>query len=231
MIGWVEYVLALALFFASHFLPRVGGMRERLIGTFGRRAYFSVYGLLSIVLLVWVIGAAGRAPFVELWPQQSWTRWATNLAMPVAVILTCCGIGMVQPFTLGGRRGAEFDPDRPGFAAVSRHPLFVALALWAASHLLPNGDLAHAILFGSFLAMTLAAIPAFDAKARRSLPRDAAAAYFASTSVLSLAPLASPPWLRANGRRLAFRAIIGLALWLALAHLHAGVIGASPFPL
>ena len=230
MTGWAEYTLALALFVASHFLPRLGGLRARLIGAVGRRAYFSAYGTLSIALLVWVISAAIRAPHVELWPQLPWTRWVPNLAMPLALILVACGIGLRQPFTLGGRRGAAFDPARPGFAAISRHPLFLALALWSGAHLAPNGDLAMVILFASFLVMALAAIFAFDARARRALASDAGA-FFARTAILSPAPLIDRDWLRANARSTAIRAGIGLVLWVALLHLHAMVIGVSPFPL
>lgn len=229
MTGWTEYTLALAIFVASHFLPRIGGLRDRLIGAVGRRAYFSVYGALSLGLLVWLIAAAGRAPHVELWPQMPWTRWAPGIAMPLAVLLACCGAGLANTFTLGGRRGATFDPANPGFAAVSRHPLFLALALWAGAHLLPNGDLAHVILFGSFAIMALAAIPAFDARARRTLGAQARP-FFASTAILSLRPLLDRAWLRANAGPAAIRAAIGLLLWAALLHLHSAVIGVSPFP-
>ncbi|NVO29340.1 NnrU family protein [Donghicola sp. C2-DW-16] len=223
MTGWTEYTLALTLFAASHFVPRLWGLRDRLIGAAGRRVYFSIYGLISLALLVWVIAAAGRAPYVELWPQWPWTRWVPNLAMPVALVLATCGIGMAQPYTLGGRK--SFDPAQPGFAAISRHPLFLALALWAGAHLVPNGDLAHVILFGSFTAMALAAIPAFDAKARR------ASDLLSHTALFSLRPLANPHWRRANLRRLLIRTAIGLILWMGTLHLHALVIGVSPFPV
>ncbi|MEY8839706.1 NnrU family protein, partial [Cribrihabitans sp. XS_ASV171] len=91
MTGWTEYALAMILFVASHFLPRLGGLRERMIGALGRRAYFSLYGALSLALLAWIIGAAGRAPYVELWPPLPWTRWIPNLAMPVAILFVTCG--------------------------------------------------------------------------------------------------------------------------------------------
>jgi len=227
--GWGEYALAMALFVASHFLPRLGGLRERLMARYGRRAYFTAYGFLSLALLVWVIAAAGRAPYVELWPQFPWMRWLPNLAMPLAAMLVTCGAGLRNPFTLGGPR-RPFVPGAPGFAAVSPHPLFLALALWAGSHLVANGDLAHVILFGSFTAMALAAIPAFDARARRSLGPEAPA-FFAGTALLSFAPLARPGWRRANARALVLRALLGLGLWAAALHLHEVVIGVSPFPL
>lgn len=229
MTGWMEYTLALAIFVASHFLPRIGGLRDRLIGAVGRRVYFSAYGLLSLALLVWVIVAAGQAPYVELWPQAPWTRWVPNIAMPIATVLVACGFGLRNPYTLGGKRDAIVDPDHPGFAAVSRHPLFLALALWAGAHLVPNGDLAHLILFGSFTFMALAAIPAFDAKARRSLGAEATA-YFTATATFSLRPLTDRAWLRNNARPLTIRTIIGLLVWVAALHLHGPLIGVSPFP-
>ncbi|SFE51377.1 NnrU family protein [Roseivivax sediminis] len=230
MTGWIEYATALSLFAASHFVPRLWGLRERLIGAMGRQTYFSVYGLVSVALLAWLIAAAGRAPYVELWPQPAWARWVPNIAMPVSVMLIAAGIGLSQPYTLGARKGAAFDPARPGVAAISRHPLFLALALWAGSHLPPNGDLAHVLLFGSFLAMALAAIPAFDARARRALEPETARAFFAATSMFSLRPLGDRDWRRRHARPLATRAVLGLALWLGLLHLHTAVIGASPFP-
>lgn len=229
MTGWSEYALALAIFVTSHFLPRVGGLRERLIGTFGRRVYFAAYGMLSLCLLAWLIVAAGRAPYVALWPQLPWTRWVPNVVMPVAFVLAVCGIGLPAAVTLGGKSKARFDPANPGFAAITRHPLFLSLALWSAAHLFPNGDLAHAILFGSFFAMALAAIPAFDAKARHCLG-DQAEAYFRATALLSPVPLFDGAWRRSNGRRLALRAVLGLVLWQGALQLH-DLAGVSPFPL
>lgn len=230
MIGWTEYTLALVAFTASHFVPRIGDLRGRLIERVGRRVYFSVYGLISIALLIWVISAAGRAPFVELWPQSLWMRWLPNLAMPLAVVLIVNGIGIAQPFTLGGKRQATFDPADPGFAAISRHPLFLALALWSLSHLVVNGDLAHAILFGLFGALALVAIPIFDAQARHTLGPDTEQDYFRVTHLFSLTALGDRAWRGKNGGCLVKRTAIGLALWAVLLMSHTAVIGVSPLP-
>ena len=228
--SWLPFAAALAAFGASHYLPGATGLRETLIERFGRRAYFTAYGLLSLALLAWVIAAAGGAPYVELWPHLPWHRWLPNLAMPAAFVLAACGFGMAQPFTLGGRRASRFDPADPGLAAVTRHPLLLALALWSAAHLVANGDLAHGVLFGGFLAMSLAAMRASDRRAARELPAAQRAAFFRSTALLSLTPFADPAWRRRNLPRLARRALVGLALWLAALHLHQPVLGVSPFP-
>ncbi|WP_424926764.1 NnrU family protein [Amaricoccus tamworthensis] len=228
--GWAEFGLALAVFVGSHFLPRLGGLRDRLIGRFGRRPYFLVYGVVSVILLGWLIGAAGRTPYVELWPQMPWMRWVPNVALPVAILLVTCGVGLPNPFTLGSRRNAVFDREKPGFAAVSRHPLFVALALWAGSHLVVNGDLAHVILFGIFLAMAVVAIPVFDGKARRELGPDAGR-FLDRTAVLSFAPLCQRTWLKANGPALLRRGFVGLIVWVGVLEFHVAVIGISALPL
>lgn len=226
--SWVPFGLALAAFVGSHYLPGATGLRAALIARFGRRAYFTGYGILSLVLLGWLVVAAGTAPYVELWPPAAWQRWVPNVAMPVAFVLAACGVGMAQPFTLGGR-GAE-PGAAAGFAAVTRHPLLLALALWSGAHLVANGDLAHAIVFGGFLAISLAAMRAFDARAVRALGPSAAAAAFRASPLLSLAPLADGGWRRQALPRLAPRAVVGLALWAAAFQLHAAVIGVSPAP-
>ncbi len=41
MTGWTEYALALVLFVGSHLLPRLGGLRERLMATIGRGPYLA----------------------------------------------------------------------------------------------------------------------------------------------------------------------------------------------
>jgi uncharacterized membrane protein len=228
--SWVPFAAAFVAFGASHYLPAATGLREALVARVGRRAYFSAYGLVSLLLLGWLIAAAGAAPHVELWPAAAWQRWLPNLAMPVAFLLAACGLGMAQPFTLGGRAAARFDPADPGLAAVARHPLLLALALWSGAHLVANGDLAHALVFGGFLAMALAAMRAADRRAARALGPAGAAAFFAATATVSLAPFADPGWRRRTLPRLARRGALGLALWAAALLLHQPVIGLSPLP-
>ena len=65
--GWSTRRLTLALFVGTHFLPIRRGLRDRLIGAMGRRAYFSDYGLVSLLVVIWLISAAIRAPYVPVW--------------------------------------------------------------------------------------------------------------------------------------------------------------------
>lgn len=123
---WMEFSLALAAFLGSHVIPM--RFREPLIARLGKRGYMLAYSALSLALLYWLIMASGRAPFVEIWPHEGWMRWLVNIAMPVAVLAALLG-GMVG--------------------------LMTAFTLWAGTHLVANGDLAHVILFGLMLAYAL----------------------------------------------------------------------------
>lgn len=153
--GWFEFALAYVVFFLSHSLPVRPPLRPWLQARLGSVGFTLTYSALSLVVLAWLIGAAGRAPHLALW---DWAPWQVHVPLtvmgPVCLILAM-SIGRLNPFSFGGARNDQFDPARPGIVRLSRHPLLLALALWAAAHVMPNGDLAHVILFGTFAAFAL----------------------------------------------------------------------------
>lgn len=224
---FAEYVVALAVFFAAHSLPQTTGLRTALIARMGRPRYLRTYSLLSGVLVAWVVAAALGAPYLPLWTQEPWMRLVPNLAMPFAAMLVAAGLAAPNPMSVT-LAGAPFDPDRPGIVALTRHPVLWGFGLWAASHLLVNGDVAVGSLFLLMLAFALAGMPLADRRAR--------------------ARLGEPQWRRLNQRFPAtpFAAILsggtameglswrwlaaGIAAWLLLLLLHAPVIGVSPLP-
>ena len=89
-----------------------------------------------------------------------------------------------------------------------RHPMLVAVKIWALAHLLANGDLGGVILFGSFLAWAV-----YDriAVKRRG---DLGAARVAS-------------FTRADAMTL----IVGTVAWIAMMLLHPYLIGVSVIPM
>ncbi len=226
--GWGEFAAALALFLVSHAIPSQSALRAGLIARIGRRAYLALFNAVSLGLLAWLIVAAGRAPHVALWDQQPWHRWAINLVMPPAILLGVFGVGTVNPLSFGGRRQG-FDPEHPGVAGFVRHPLLWAFLLWAAAHLLANGDLAHLILFGGFALMAVGGMVAIDARNRRLLGAAEWARLARRTSSVPGAALLSGRWRPQDGPTL-WRVILALAIWPMLLWLHPMVIGVSPLP-
>lgn len=132
-------IIGLALFLAIHLLPTNpemrAGWRERL----GENTYkmaFSLISLLGFALIV--LGYhkmqlhPGKNPI--LWDPPVWTRHITlALMLPAMIFLVASNV-----------------PSRIRNAV--KHPMLLAIKLWALGHLLANGDLASLLLFGSFLA-------------------------------------------------------------------------------
>lgn len=212
---WAEFVAALVAFFASHAVPAYGGLRQRLIARLGRRAYFTLYSLLSLLLLAWLIVAAARAPFIELWPFEPWQRHVPMLLVPIAVVLALLGLCRPNPLSLSLVPSGTFDPEQPGVVGLVRHPVLWATLLWSLAHLVANGDLAHVIVFGLFAALSVLGMLGLDARKRRQY---GVARWQELAQHTSLLPRLS---IR-RGWRLADLglAALGLALALLLALLH-----------
>jgi uncharacterized membrane protein len=122
-------------------------MRPHLQRVLGRRGFTLAYLALLLAVRAWLIAAAGRAPFVRLW---DWVPW--QQPVPLVVMLpVCVNVSLASwpnQFSFDENRNETFDAARPGVVCLHRHPLLLALALWAAAHVVLNGELAHAILFG-----------------------------------------------------------------------------------
>ena len=221
--AWSEFVAAYAVFFLSHAVPVRPPVRPWLDARLGRRGFTLAYSALSLAVLGWLIGAAGRAPYLPLW---DWAPWQAHV--PLAVMVPVClilglSIARPNPFSFGGARNDRFDPTRPGIVRWTRHPLLVALALWAGAHIVPNGDLAHVTLFGTFAGFALLGQSLIDRRKQREM-RDSWIALQISTSA------ARRPTAADIARDAPARIVIGVILYGALIVMHPLMFGVSPLP-
>jgi uncharacterized membrane protein len=220
--GWFEFALAYVLFFLSHSFPVRPPLRPWLQTRLGASGFTLAYSTLSLAVLAWLIGAAGRAPHLILW---DWAPWQVHVPLvvmgPVCLILAL-SIGQPNPFSFGGAHNDQFDPTRPGIVRLSRHPLLLALALWAAAHVMPNGDLAHVILFGTFAVFALLGGRLIDRRKRREMGPEWQGMLdrVAATPLLSVSP---------SGDTL-LRLAASIALYGALLWAHPFLFGVSPLP-
>jgi uncharacterized membrane protein len=210
---WTEYAAAWGFFLATHALPSRPGLRPRLVAALGARGYTLAYSALSLAALAWLIGAAGRAPRLPLWPQPAGAAWLVLASTLPAALLLAASLGRPNPYSFGGAKNHLFDPDRPGIVRLTRHPVLLALLLWALGHLAVNGELAHVLLFGGFAGFALLGMRMLD---RRAIRRMGAEAWRAETLRLRTAPLRLP----LGPRRLlsaaaGLLAVILLHRWLA----------------
>lgn len=220
--GGLEHLAAaMVVFLASHRLvnrPAARAALERRLG--GAAGFTLAYSLLSLVLLAWIIAAYRAAPMTVLWTQEIWMRWVPNVVMPFACQLIAIGMATPNPFSIGPG-GRNFDPAHPGLLRLTRHPVLWGLALWAAAHILPNGDVGALMVFLPLLALALIGPRLMDAGRRRRLGRAEWSRLAALTGHPRRELLAEVGW----GRFLA-----GAALYAVLLGGHEMVIGVSPIP-
>ena len=146
-------VLATALFVGVHLLVSGTMLRGVIVGMIGERPYAGVFSVASVLGLAGMIWGYGDAAYVELWLLPG-LAWLPIVAMPPALVLAIGAYTTPQPHS--------------GVFAITRHPFLWAVALWAATHLLVNGDVASVIFFGGLLAVALIGPSLIDAKRRRS---------------------------------------------------------------
>jgi uncharacterized membrane protein len=135
--GLAVMILGLVLFFASHIFTTQRKARAQVIATLGEGSYKILYALVSLAglaLIVWGFGHYRAAGMWNVWEPPTFLRHITVALMLPAVIL------VVASYI----RGRIF--------VTLKHPMLAGIKLWAAAHLLANGDLGSIILFGSFLA-------------------------------------------------------------------------------
>jgi uncharacterized membrane protein len=121
------------LFAFFHAVPVHAGAKSRLKAVLGS-AFGPLYGLLSLVLLVAMIWAYRQAEPGIVYAVPSWGRHA-NFALSLLGFL-CVGIFLF----------------RGSWRQKLRYPMAIGVALWAAGHLLANGDGKSLIFFGGLAA-------------------------------------------------------------------------------
>ena len=130
-------ISGLILFLGMHSISIVAPeWRDRVVARIGLPLWqgaYSVLALIGLVLIVAGYGAARSQPtFLYLLPR--WTHAiAETLMLPVFPLL----LATYLPGTI---------------RTVTRHPMLVAVKLWAVAHLIANGSVADVLLFGSILA-------------------------------------------------------------------------------
>jgi uncharacterized membrane protein len=131
-------ILGLVIFFGTHlfsaFRSREPGKDIRV--KMGQGPYMGLYSLVSLagfVLIVWGYSAARPAPILYT-PPTAMAHINLALMLPAMILLVASQLP-------AGR-----------IAKAVKHPMLLAVKIWATGHLLANGELNSVILFGSFLA-------------------------------------------------------------------------------
>ncbi len=143
--------LLAALFVAQHLGVTSTGLRDRLVGAMGEKAYVGVYSVASILLLVLLVRAYnGTTPSVLLWPTGDLLRLVPLLLMPLALLLVIGGVLTRNPTSVGVVLDSGEEVAVTGVMRITRHPVQCGILIWSVSHLFANGDLPSLLFFGAF---------------------------------------------------------------------------------
>ncbi len=186
-------LLGLLVFLGVHSVRIVAdGWRSATIARVGELPWKAVYALLSIigfVLIVWGFSLARQQP-VQLWMPPRGMRHLASLLTLIAFVLLA----------------ATYVP-RNAIKARLHHPMVLSVKVWALAHLLANGNLAHVVLFGAFLAWAVLSF-----RAARGRDRAAGTVYAAGSTAGTLATV-----------------VVGVAGWALFAFwAHGALIGIRP---
>jgi uncharacterized membrane protein len=134
--GLAVMILGLVLFLGAHTLPAQRKWRRRAIAALGEGGYkiaYALVSLLGIALIVWGFGHYRATGWIDIWnPPKALKHITVALMLPAVILVVAAYI-----------RGHIY--------TALKHPMLAGVKLWAAAHLLANGDLGSIILFGSFL--------------------------------------------------------------------------------
>jgi uncharacterized membrane protein len=225
-------IAAAATFVLIHLLISGTRLRDSLIQTIGPGPYMGLFALASIAALSWegfAYAAARGAGDPVFWSAVPVTKWIqlglTFVAFQFAVI------GLSTPNPTSVRQEATLDrPDAvKGMLRVTRHPFLWGVAIWAAGHLMVNGDLASVILFGSLLALALLGPSSIDAKRKRAFG-ETWDGFARQTSAVPFAAIVQGRQTLNLGEIGAWRMLLGVVAWAALVWGHPYIFGVSPLP-
>ena len=134
--GLLIMIVGVVLFVGAHALTTQRELRAKVIASTGEGVYKIGYSLVSaagLALVVWGFARYRATGWIDVWyPPVAMKHIAAALMLPAVILVVASYL-----------RGRIY--------TTLKHPMLAGVKLWAAAHLLANGDLGSIILFGSFL--------------------------------------------------------------------------------
>ena len=217
-------IAACACFLLIHFGVSGTRLRDALTGRLGEGPYRGLFSLASLIGIGWMVYAFRRAPLRGTWGFLPAFRPAAWVLVLIAFLFAVIGILTPSPTQVGMDAKLGVQSAR-GILRITRHPFLWGVGIWAATHLIINGDVASLILFGTLLLLAIGGTASIDAKRRRGFPEQWAKFAQATSSVPFAAIFRGANRLAPAAAEIgAWRLVAALALYGAAFYLH-GRIG------
>lgn len=126
-------IVALVIWSLIHFIPAAAvDFRAGLVKKLGPATYKAVFTVVAIGALLLLIHGWKAAPVHAVFSPPS---WGVHAAMGLSLLASFC---FFAPYVSNNLR------------RLIRHPQLTGVVLWAAGHLLANGEARSTVLFGGF---------------------------------------------------------------------------------
>ena len=150
------FILGLVLFLGSHSVRVFAeGWRTQKLAQWGEKFYKGMYSVASLVGFVLMVYGFSKIRWDSplLWvPPVGMRHLAALLMLPSLVLLVASQV------------------PHNAIKAKLRHPMVLAVKVWALAHLLANGKLANVVLFGAFLVWAVLNFRASRQRDRQAVP-------------------------------------------------------------
>lgn len=134
-------VAGIIIFLGAHSFTTCRAARLGVIARLGPEGYRGLHSLVSLAgfgLIVWGFARYRAEGLIPLWTPPAWGSHLTLVLMWFSFVALACA-----------------NPAPSRIRGWLRHPMLVAIKIWALAHLLANGDAGGLLLFGSFLAWAI----------------------------------------------------------------------------
>lgn len=150
------FILGLVLFLGSHSVRVFAeGWRTQKLAQWGEKFYKGMYSVASLVGFVLMVYGFSKIRWDSplLWvPPVGMRHLAALLMLPSLVLLVASQV------------------PHNAIKAKLRHPMVLAVKVWALAHLLANGKLVDVVLFGAFLVWAVLNFRASRQRDRQAVP-------------------------------------------------------------
>ena len=164
--------LACAFFLCIHLMISGTVLKDQIIGSIGKLAYYALFSLFSIVGLIWICVAYAIAvtdPLnAHLWDAPLFLRIIALVGNFIAFQLVVVGVLSPSPTNLLAIRRLP-EKSVHGVIRISRHPVLAGIGLWAVMHILCDGNIASWMFFGSILCLCALGANNIDRKRMASM--------------------------------------------------------------
>jgi uncharacterized membrane protein len=218
-------ILMSILFAVTHIGMSHDPVRARLIERIGPKGFQVVYTIVSLITFGAAVSifADNRKAGPVLWTTSPWLYPVVYLLMLLAFLLLVLSMRDRSPAMM---IGGKMEPE--GVLRITRHPMNMALACFALSHMIANGSLGDVAFFGSVFVVGFFGSYHQDRRKAREKGEDYVA-FQRETSVFPFAAiLRGKTTLEAKDLRMPFLIFAVLAFVAALL-VHEDLFGIRPF--